>query len=155
VEARRDQRGVVASVNLSRGGVPKLPVRSARATRLGLAGDVQRLKKIHGGPDRALCLFSLEVIAALRAAGHPIAPGGAGENVTLSGLDWPSLAEGDRLSLGDVVVELTTTTDPCKQIAACFADRNPWHLGPRATTRWYARVLVEGDLAVGAPVTSR
>lgn len=132
--------------------MPKLPVLAARATRLGLAGDVQRMKKIHGGPDRALCLFSLEVIEQLRAAGHPIAPGAAGENVTISGLDWPSLREGDRLRLGDVVIELTRTTDPCKQIAGCFADRDAWHLGPRATTRWYARVLVEGDLSVGAVV---
>lgn len=126
----------------------------ARAGRLGLDGDVQRMKKIHGGPDRALCLFSLEVIEQFRAAGHPLVPGGAGENVTISGLDWPSLREGDQLHLGDVVIELTRTTDPCKQIAACFADKNPWHLEPRATTRWYARVLVEGDLSVGAVVTS-
>jgi MOSC domain-containing protein YiiM len=130
-------------------------VLSARVTAEGLAGDVQRLRKIHGGPDRALCLFSAEVIAALRAEGHPIGPGVTGENVTIAGLDWATLASGDVLELGGVVVELTVMTDPCKQIAAAFADRDPRHVGPPARTRWYARVVVPGELAVGAPVSRR
>jgi MOSC domain-containing protein YiiM len=132
--------------------VPKLPVRAARVTPLGLEGDVQRLVKIHGGPDRAVCLFSQEVIDELRAEGHPIVAGAAGENVTIAGLAWSSLASGDVIELGDVVVQLTTITDPCKQIAACFADRKPSHVLESARTRWYARVLVPGELAVGAPV---
>ena len=144
----------VASINVSRGGVPKLPVLSARVTTLGLDGDGQRMKKIHGGPDRALCLFSLELLDALRAEGHPIHPGSTGENLTLSGVPWP-LAPGDVLELGAVVIEVTTITDPCKQIAGCFADRDFKRMLPAAWSRWYARVLVEGDLAVGARVRRR
>src|SRR5437899_862580 len=77
----------VHQINVSNGGVPKHPVPEARITVDGVAGDCQRSPKIHGGPDRAVCLFSLEVIEALRAEGHSIAPGSSGENLTLAGLD--------------------------------------------------------------------
>jgi MOSC domain-containing protein YiiM len=41
----------------------------------GIVGDDQAAKKYHGGPDRALVLYSLEIIEALQAEGHPISPG--------------------------------------------------------------------------------
>ncbi|HSE06328.1 MAG TPA: hypothetical protein VLK35_19425 [Methylomirabilota bacterium] len=44
-------------IGMSPGGVPKLPVSSARVTALGLEGDAQRDREHHGGPDRALCLL--------------------------------------------------------------------------------------------------
>ena len=82
----------VAQISVSAGGVPKRAVPAARVTTLGLEGDVQRNRKLHGGLERALCLFSLERIRALRAEGHPIQPGSIGENLTLEGLDWSRVA---------------------------------------------------------------
>jgi MOSC domain-containing protein YiiM len=89
-------RGRVARLNVSDGGVPKLPVAEARLTPTGLVGDRQRFPLIHGGPDRALSLFSLEIIERLRAEGHPIEPGSTGENLTVAGLDCPAC--GSRLA---------------------------------------------------------
>jgi MOSC domain-containing protein YiiM len=133
----------------SDGGVPKLAVREAHVTTLGLEGDRHAHPKIHGGPERALCLYSLEVIAALQAEGHPIFPGSAGENVTISGLPWEALAAGTRLALGSaVIVELTRIASPCKQIIESFADRKSDRLADPARGRWYARVLREGGLRV-------
>ena len=86
----------VHQVSLSDGGVPKRAVPSARITKEGLIGDRQRNRKFHGGPDRAVCLYSLEIIVALRAEGHSIGPGSAGENLTVAGMDWPQLEPGDR-----------------------------------------------------------
>ena len=43
----------LAQLNVSDGGMPKLPVPSARVTRDGVDGDHQRNKKYHGGPNRA------------------------------------------------------------------------------------------------------
>jgi MOSC domain-containing protein YiiM len=62
-----------------------------------LDGDKQRNLQHHGGPDRAIVLFSLEVVRALQEEGHPIATGTTGENLTVSGLDWPSLVPGTEL----------------------------------------------------------
>src|ERR687894_986709 len=64
--------GRVFRINLSNGGVPKLPVAEARVTANGIVGDRQRYPVFHGGPERAISLFSLEVIERLRAEGHPI-----------------------------------------------------------------------------------
>lgn len=143
----------IFQLNLSPGGVPKLPLREAHCGVLGLDGDGHAHPKIHGGPERALCLYSLEVILALQGEGHPIWPGAAGENVTITGADWSSLAVGQRFALGDsVIIELTRPTTPCKQIAACFADREfgrIHHDQHPGWSRWYARVEKEGTLRVG------
>jgi MOSC domain-containing protein YiiM len=143
----------IFQLNVSRGGVPKLAVREARCGVLGLDGDHHAHPKIHGGPDRALCLYSLEVIRALQEQGHPMFPGSAGENVTITGLPWTALAAGARLRLGDeVLVELTRIASPCKQIVESFSDRDSKRLAEPAAGRWYARVLAEGVLRVGQSV---
>lgn len=56
----------VHQINLSDGGVPKLPVWEASVGKEGLSGDRQRNLKFHGGPDRAVCLYSLELIERLQ-----------------------------------------------------------------------------------------
>src|SRR5437016_13900214 len=105
----------VHQVNVSDGGVPKLPVPEARITVHGVTGDRQQSVQYHGGVDRAVCLYSLEVIEALRAEGHAVAPGSCGENLTLAGLDWVRLKPGDRLRIGpDVRLAVTSYTHPCK-----------------------------------------
>ncbi|MBV8761889.1 MAG: MOSC domain-containing protein [Deltaproteobacteria bacterium] len=140
---------------VSKGGVPKLPVREAHASELGLDGDGHAHPKIHGGPERALCLYSLEVIARLQAEGHPIWPGSVGENVTIAGYDWASLAAGARLALGpEVIVELTKIAAPCKQIVESFSDRSSKRLAAPELGRWYARVVRPGTLRVGMPVSA-
>jgi MOSC domain-containing protein YiiM len=143
----------IFQLSRSKGGVPKLAVREARAHALGLDGDGHAHPKIHGGPERAVCLYSLEVIAALQAEGHPIFPGATGENVTITGLPWATLAAGARLALGpEVIVELTRIASPCKQIIEAFADRDSKRLADPAIGRWYARVVREGLLRVGMTV---
>jgi len=67
--------GVVHQINVSPGGVPKRPVMTAHVGLLGLAGDDQSKKEIHGGPERAVCLFAMERIEAMAAEGHPIGAG--------------------------------------------------------------------------------
>ncbi|HEV2707080.1 MAG TPA: MOSC domain-containing protein [Pyrinomonadaceae bacterium] len=148
--------GCIYQLNLSDGGVPKTPVADARVTLTGLVGDRQRYTKIHGGPQRALCLYSLERIEALREEGHPIFPGSVGENVTVAGLDWNLVKPGVRLALGEeVLIEITSYVTPCKTIAASFAKRD-WHRIRQekhpGDARLYARVLHTGRLAVGQSV---
>ena len=116
------EQGVVVSVNVSTGGVPKLPVRCARASEAGLAGDGQRQLEFHGGPDRALCLYSMDRIEALQREGHPVAPGTAGENLTIKGLDWDLVVPGAALAVAGVAMEITAFAAPCASIRPSFAD---------------------------------
>ena len=55
----------VVQLSRSRGGVPKLAVDEAIVTATGLEGDRQRDRRFHGGPERALCLYSDDLIEQL------------------------------------------------------------------------------------------
>lgn len=147
---------VIFQLNCSDGGVPKLAVEEAEVTETGLVGDRQAHTKIHGGPERAICLFSLERIEELQREGHPISPGSAGENVTIKGLDWAELKPGARLALGDeVVVEIASYTGPCKSIRASFVKGNYSRISQKkhpGYSRLYARVLSTGRLRTGQEV---
>ena len=146
----------IFQLNRSNGGVPKLPVLRANVTPLGLEGDKQRDRRHHGGPERALCLYALEIILKLQAEGHPVHPGSIGENVTLVGVDFAALRPGDVLALGDeVVIEITGYAHPCKNIVDSFNggdfSRVSQKLHP-GDSRLYARVRQGGEVRVGLPV---
>ena len=148
----------MVSIHISNGGVPKLPIPSARVTEAGIEGDRQRNLKYHGGPDRALCLYSLELIEALRAEGHPISPGSTGENVLIAGIDWRRMVPGVAVSLGAVEIELTSYAFPCRNIRASFHKGRVGRISPETHPGWsrvYARVATGGSLAPEDPVVIR
>lgn len=143
----------IFQINVSNGGVPKLAVRQTEVTSLGVAGDRQANTEVHGGPERAVSLFSLERILALQAEGHPIFPGSVGENVTVTGLDWEQMSPGRRLRLGDeVLVEMTKYTTPCNKIEASFQEDDYGRISQNQYPGWsrlYARVLQPGVIKTG------
>ena len=63
--------GVVHSVNVSSGGVPKYPVDSANVSEEGVEGDFNRFRvEDRGGdPGRAVCILSIERIESLKEEG--------------------------------------------------------------------------------------
>lgn len=148
--------GRVASINISDGGVPKTPVPDAEVTADGLVGDRQRDTTHHGGPERAVCLYGLDVIRRLQAEGHPIGPGGAGENLTIDGLDWALVREGSRFRFaGGVELEVASFTPPCKTIRDCFLDQRFERILQKThpgESRVYARVLTPGRVGAGEAV---
>ncbi len=157
-EVSKVQHGRVVALNRSGGGVPKLPVERAAVTRRGLDGDRQRNRRHHGRPIQALCLFSADVIAALRAEGHTIHHGAAGENVTIEGIDWSKLRSGLVVEIGAVTARLTTPATPCGHNNQWFADhdsRRISHERHPGWSRWYASVITPGEIATGDPVTLR
>jgi len=144
--------GTVVSLHRSSGGVPKFAITSARVTAAGMEGDRQRNLRHHGGPDRALCLYSADLIDALRAEGHPVAPGTLGENVLVRGVPWDGLGPGVRLRLGEVEIELTAFAHPCRNIAGSFRVGAIERVSVKRHPGWsrvYARVLRPGLLAQG------
>jgi MOSC domain-containing protein YiiM len=106
---------------------------------------------------RAVCLFSTEVIAGLQSEGHPIFAGAAGENLTVSGVDWTAVAPGSKWSIGDEVeIEITSYTTPCSKNAAWFVDGQFSRISPSLHPGWarvYAKVLTEGSIASGDQFT--
>ena len=145
--------GRIVQVSVSAGGVPKTAVDSAKITTLGLEGDGHRDQEHHGGPERAVCIFAAEAIEALRAEGHPIVPGGLGENLTIAGLDWSAVVPDAILQIGDdVIVEITRYTSPCVNITRSFLHGDYSRVSQKRHPGWsrvYARVLVPGSVRTG------
>ncbi len=148
--------GEIVSINRSNGGVPKREVEEALVTLHGIAGDRQRDLRHHGGPDRALSLYSLDLLDQLRLEGHDVGPGVLGENVTIRGLDWRAMLPGVRLMLGRVEIELTGFAAPCKTIRHAFLDEEFKRISDKLHPGWsrvYARVVAGGVLRRGDEVT--
>lgn len=146
--------GRVVQVNVNpQGGVPKYAVASAYLGREGVQGDKQRDRRHHGGPTRAVSLYAMERIEALRAEGHPIAPGTTGENLTVAGLDWDSLEVGARLMIGqEIEIEITGYAAPCENIAESFAGQRFTRMSQKTHPGWsrlYARIISEGTVSPG------
>ena len=147
--------GVVHSINVSDGGVPKLPRDAGEVRFSGLTGDRQRDLRYHGGPMRAVSLYSLDLIRALQAEGHPLVPGAIGENLTLAGVAWQSMVPGATLAVGEALLELTSYAGPCANLVPYFRDGEYKRISQKLHPGWsrlYARVLREGTVQVGDAV---
>ena len=134
-------------MNVSAGGVPKLPVERARVSPSGVARDRQRFLEFHGGPERAVSIYSLDLIEALRKEGHPIGVGTTGENLTLAGVDWSLVVPGAKLRIGEADVEITAFAAPCRTIAGSFIGRRMGRISEAKHGGWsrvYAKVHADG-----------
>ena len=136
----------LAQLNVSKGGMPKLPVEAARVTRFGVEGDEQRNLKHHGGPNRAVCIFSEELYDWLREKGIDLQNGSVGENFTTRGLDLNKLTKGDRLRVGDCLIELTDVRVPCRNLKKWDADLPELIVG---RSGWVAKVIEEATVKPG------
>lgn len=149
----------VHQINVSDGGVPKQPVFEARVTEKGVEGDRQGNLNVHGGPDRAVCLFSLELLERLQDEGHPIDAGLSGENLTLAGLEWDLIRPGVVLSVGpDLQLEVKSYTAPCSKNARWFRDGDYQRISQKKNPGWsrvYAKVLRDGVVRPGDVVEIR
>jgi MOSC domain-containing protein YiiM len=144
--------GAIFSINISRDGVPKRPTSSAWIGVDGVEGDRQRDRRYHGGADRAVSLYSFELIQALQAEGHSVAPGSLGENLTLTGIDWSLMIPGAQLEAGPVLLELTSYVAPCRNVARSFINLEFVRVSQKVNPGWsrlYARVLAEGIVTPG------
>jgi MOSC domain-containing protein YiiM len=147
--------GRIESINVSGGGVPKTPVFEALVTAQGIDGDRQRDRRFHGGPDRAIVLFSLDVIRALQREGHPINVGTTGENLTVSGVGWATLSPGTELQVGGARLLVTKYASPCEKIRRSFADEDFTRISQKLHAGWSrlcARVVSEGIVRIGDAV---
>lgn len=143
--------GVVAGLFLSDGGVPKMAVDSVEVGYRGVVGDRQATRAHHGRPWQALCLWSADIVAKHAAAGHPIRPGSAGENISLRGIDWSQVRPGVAVTVGTVGLTVTAYAIPCHKNARWFVDGDYERMSHErsAESRVYARVDRPGRISVG------
>jgi MOSC domain-containing protein YiiM len=142
--------GTLRQLSISSGGMPKLPVASAEVTAAGVGTDWQTNRKYHGGPDRAVCLFSVELYEWLRAEhGIDLVPGSLGENFTTEGFDLLALKPGSRVRVGRCTIEVTGVRVPCRSL-------NQWHPSLmkiiKGRSGWVCRVTTPATVRPGDAV---
>jgi len=136
-------------------GIYKTPrAEPVLVTPLGLEGDAIVDTANHGGLDQAVYVFTMPDYAWWSThIGRPLEPGTFGENLTVSDLDSTTLGIGDRLRVGEILLEITAPRIPCVTIAARMED-------PQFVKKFryaekpgvYCRVIETGYVAVNDPV---
>ncbi len=118
--------------------------------RLGLAGDEQGNRKVHGGPDKAVLVYPFGHYAAWREAGIDVPEGGLFENITLDGPTEADVRLGDVWQLGTARVQVTQPRRPCRTIADRWGRPGlAREVQEEGRTGFYLRVLDEGVVAAG------
>lgn len=136
--------GRIVSINISKGGIPKLPVSSVILAVNGLEGDAHNHAK-HNSPLQAVCLQDIEKLAELH-----LSPGQAGENLTVENLNVNSLPIGTILEFsGGVVLEISKVRKPCYVMDAISPQLKTDALDRHGM---YAKVIKEGVLTVGETI---
>lgn len=142
----QDKIPIVLSINISKGGIPKLPVDSIRITTAGLEGDGHNHEK-HRTPMQAVCLQDVERLEELSCQGYSLSPGTTGENLTVKNLYVNALPLGTILEFsGGVVLEINKVRKPCYVMDAIHPQLKVDALGRHGM---YAKVLQEGVVKRG------
>lgn len=128
---------------------------------LGVSGDQQSDRKIHGGLSKALLCYASEHLAAWRRsllergishciAGLPFGPGALGENLTLVGATEDDVCLDDVFAIGNVRVQVSQPRQPCWKLGLRWRDPElPIRVQRSGQTGWYVRVLTPGVAKAG------
>lgn len=138
-------------------GIRKCPVSKHGGVNvgdLGLQGDTVVDVEHHGGPDQAIYAYSADDYDWWNERSERQYVAGAfGENLTIRGMP-SNVNVGDRLLIGEVVLEATAPRIPCKTLSTHLQDKT-FGLAFRKAERpgVYCRVLSGGDIHSGSAVT--
>lgn len=126
-------------------------------TEAGLQGDEQAEKKIHGGPDRALCHYPREHYAEW-AREFPeqaelfCAPA-FGENLSTVGLTEKNVFIGDIYRWGDALIQVTQPRSPCFKLNYHFGISDlSAQMQSSGRMGWLYRVIVAGKVSTAQPL---
>lgn len=117
-----------------------------------LDGDGQADLEHHGGPHKAVCVYSAEHYSYWKKQLDlpNLAPGDFGENFTVADLTEDDLCIGDTWQLGDAIVQVSQPRQPCWKLARRWKIKDlALRVQQTGFTGWYFRVLTEGRVHAG------
>ncbi|MGZ4429240.1 MAG: MOSC domain-containing protein [Nocardioidaceae bacterium] len=147
--------------NLRRTAIRKSPVTGpVRVRELGLDGDQVADTEHHGGTYQAVYAFAQEDLDFwTEQLGETVPPGLFGENLTTAGIDVNEAVVGERWRIGTALLQVIEVRIPCNVFKNWLGvrgyDNTVWVKRFTAEGRPgpYLRVLEEGTLRVGDPIT--
>jgi len=136
-------------------GICKKPV--SGPIRLGVLcfeGDAVADTKNHGGPDKAVCVYSTDHYPYWeQVLGIPLPPAPFGENLSVSNLHEDDIRIGDIFQAGMALLEVSQPRQPCKTLLARYGREDLIKLMlSTGYTGFYFRVLEEGVVERGSPL---
>ena len=125
---------------------------------LGLAGDQQADRRVHGGIDKAVHCYAWSHYAWWQAyyPQQPLfgQPGAFGENLSLDGMTENDVCIGDVLQIGSARFAVSQGRQPCFKLNLRFELPDmAAQVQDSLRAGWYLRVLQEGTLQAGDSVT--
>lgn len=135
--------------------IRKQPTKSAVAIGTdGLDGDRQADLRNHGGHAKAVYIYPSEHYETWnKHLGRNLPYGTLGENLTVEGLLESELCVGDRLSIADLVLEVTQPRIPCYKLDMSVAqDGFSKIFAHSCKLGSYARVVKGGTVIHGATI---
>jgi MOSC domain-containing protein YiiM len=135
-----------------RTGIDKKPVPGRIPLhRLGLEGDGQGNRDVHGGAHKAACVYPAEHYRHWEAIlGRSLPFGFFGENFTVEGLLEDEIRIGDVFRIGNAIVEVTQPRFPCFKLGIrTGSEEFPDRFMKSGRTGFYLRVVTAGDVGAG------
>ena len=138
-------------------GIYKSPVHGRVSLSLTkLAGDGQSDLKVHGGPDKAVCVYAAEHYPFWREelGAQDCGPGWFGENFSVEGQSEKDAAVGDTYRIGTALVQISQPRAPCWKLGRRWNRiEMPKLVVQSGRTGWYLRVLEPGEVERGDALT--
>ncbi len=121
---------------------------------MGFIGDEQGDLRVHGGIEKAVHLYPYEHYALWREELGALdllrAPGAFGENLSTTGVNEDTICIGDRVRIGETVLEVSQGRQPCWKLNDRFdVPDMAMRLQNTLRTGWYFRVLEAGTIGSG------
>lgn len=131
-------------------GIYKSPVSSSLyVSKTQLDGDGQADLTVHGGVDKALCVYPEEHYAYWEEVlGRKLEAGAFGENLTVRGFLETDVCIGDIYAIDDVIVQVSQPRQPCFKVGKRLEwAKTPLQMQETGFTGFYFRVLQEGFIS--------
>lgn len=141
--------------------IAKLPTGSAELalTTLNIEGDDQADRNVHGGVDKAVCVYPSEHMQAWAdELGQPelLEAGDAsrfGENLLTTGATEASTFIGDTWTWGSATLQVSQPRRPCRKLALYRGSADIRELMKESgRTGWYLRVLTPGVIPTSGTI---
>ncbi|MDU0202938.1 MOSC domain-containing protein [Paenibacillus sp. MAH-36] len=136
-------------------GIYKSPVSSSLyVSKTQLDGDGQADLTVHGGVDKALCVYPEEHYAYWEEVlGRKLEAGAFGENLTVRGFLETDVCIGDIYAIDEVIVQVSQPRQPCFKVGKRLEwAKTPLQMQETGFTGFYFRVLQEGFLSINSQV---
>ena len=119
---------------------------------LGFNDDGVGDKRIHGGKDMAVCVYSTDHFSYwANKLDREILPSSFGENLSISGMVETVVSIGDIFEIGETQVQVSQPREPCHKINKVFKDQSiACTIKKTGFSGYYLRVIKPGFIEPNA-----